>query len=439
MDVVSQLRILKQIYSESTTWDEEMGVSVHRIPSTVTAQELQALEQAGHAPNNWVYPAHDETLAELKRLVERWTLAEAADAFVASLWSAPMIWRALLPGKLLAEAMPEHAYEPYPSSATCQICGLADGGGVDASLQWYFRMIESTPLDGNPHGYVLALRELAAAGQVPQPTASDRYALRRLLTILRELPPKTRYSKIDPLLKKEALLPVRDKYPYRGLLETLGLIGVLDTEAYPGLATTFLPYRKRDERPNTRVEIQAPLAWWDSSVGINERTLAQLFGAYDLTEVSASDKPEPVPALAETVTGALASRKAPRAATPKASPDAGKGPVEAGDVYAVRIREGAWVTVYCHEVKDNRARVEYMDGIYADMPSKAELSQTFRPRRDGRWQCRSASIDSTSWVRRIARGIACPQSELPEPDRFPFHGAKDLAHMANWCFPELKS
>ncbi|WP_245583171.1 hypothetical protein [Paenibacillus daejeonensis] len=182
MDTVNQLRLLKQIISGSTKWDPEKKVSVHPVPATITEQELEQLEGAGHAPNTFVYPKHDETLAELKQLAGRWTIAEAADAFVASLWSAPMVWRALLPGKLLAETMPDHAYEPYPNSATCQICGLAEGAGVDTTLQWYFRMVEGPPLDGNPHGYMLALRELAAAQDTPKPGPSDHYTLRRLLT-----------------------------------------------------------------------------------------------------------------------------------------------------------------------------------------------------------------------------------------------------------------
>ncbi len=111
--------------------------------------------------------------------------------------------------------------------------------------------------------------------------------------------------------------------------------------------------------------------------------------------------------------------------------------MEAGDVYAVRVREGTWVTVYCHEVKDKRARVEFMDGIFTEMPAKHELSQTFRPRRDGRWQSWVASIDSTSWIRRVARAYASPETSLPEPDRIPSQGAKTLSSLASWCFPDL--
>jgi hypothetical protein len=439
MDVVEQLWKLKQIYTHSTKWDEEWKALRHLIPSTVTEDDLKALEQAGHGPHTFVRPDHDETIAELKELAGKWTLAEAAAAFVSSLWSAPVIWRSLLGGKLMADVMPDHEYTPYPSSGTCQICGLSPKNGVDISLEWYWRMTSGTPLDGNPFGYVLALRELSAARVVPAPTEYDRWTFRALLTTLRSLPPRTRPGNAALALKKEKLLPTGSLYAYRELLETLALMGILDTEAYPGMATAFTSYLKRDERPGIRVEIQAPLAWWDSSIGVNSRNLARLFGDYDCSDVSLTDRPEPRPDKKETVTGALENRKAPRAKAPKASPDAGKGEVQAGDVYAVRVREGLWITVYCHEIKDKRAKVEYLDGVFPDMPAKDDLIMTFRPRPDGRWQSWAIAMDSTSWVRRVTREVPCPAAALPEPGRVPFDNAKNLRFMAEWCFPEISS
>ncbi|MHA7965418.1 hypothetical protein ACX93W_14890 [Paenibacillus sp. CAU 1782] len=367
----------------------------------------------------------------------QWTLGEAAGAFISSLWSAPIIWRSLLAGKLIAEAMPEHDYTPYPNSDTCRICGLNAASGTDTTRQWYWRMTSGTPLDGDPFGYVLAFRELASIREAPTPNDYDRYTFRALLTAIRSLPPQMRYSKAAPALKKIGLLPTGKEYGYRDLLENMGLIGLLDTEEYPGMSTAFTSYQKRDERPSIRVEIQAPLAWWDSSIGLNEATLSRLFNGFELSDVSIAEKPIPEPAAKETVAGAFEHKKAPRAKAPKASPHAGTGAAQGGDVYAVRIREGLWLTVYCHEIKDNRVKVEYLDGIFEEMPGKEQLIMSFRPRKDGRWQSWAASMDSASWVRRVARDIQCPASSMPEPDRIPYDNAKNLKFMADWCFPEI--
>ncbi|WP_338540050.1 hypothetical protein [Paenibacillus tundrae] len=439
MDIVNQLRLLKQIYSENMVWDEELQASRHVMPESIPIQDREALETAGRHPNQFIKPQHDETIAELKMLAEHWTLDEAVQAFVASLWSSPMIWRSLLTGKLIASNMPNHEHRPYPSSEICEICGLSVNQAEDKTIQWYWRMTEGTPLDGDPFGHVLALRELIDVKEkdLPVPNEYDRWTFRAVLTVLRTLPPKTRYSKAAALLKKEGLLPTKTEYVYRNLLETLALIGILDTPEHPGLITAFTSYRERDQRPNVRVEVQAPLAWWDSSVGVNEENLARLFHDFDRRNVLLEEKPAQSPPLDETMLGQLVKRKIVRSKVPKASPDAGTGSVQPGDVYAVRVREGVWITVYCHELKDNRVVVEYLDGVFPEMPGKSELIMTVRPRPHERWQCSALAIDSTSWVRRVARNMPQPSSMLPVPDRIPFHHAKDLKHMAGWCFPNL--
>lgn len=438
MKIADQLFLLKQVYSQNGRYDAKLGASVYDMPSTISPEDLAELASRGHTPNSFVCKTHDETLTELKYLAKRWTRQEASNAFIASLWSAAGIWRSLLPGKLMAEVIPAHDYMPYPSSETCQICGIKTGENIDTSQQWYWRMTEGTPLDGDPFGYVLALRELEKETIVPEPNEYDLWTFCALLTVLRSLPPKTRYSKAAQELKKEGLLTGKSEYLYRDLLQTLAFLGILDTPDYPGMATAFTTYVKRDERPSVRVEVQAPLAWWDSTIGINEETLKNLFPGIDLSPVLLTNRPIEQPSKKDTILGAVECKRVPRASAPKPSKDAGKGPAQAGDVYAIRIREGTWVTLYCHEVReDKKVRGEFLEGIFKEMPEKSQLILTFRPRRDGRWQSWVSSIDSTSWVRRVVRETPCPVSTLPEPDRVPYSGAKDLKFLADWCFPEL--
>jgi hypothetical protein len=109
----------------------------------------------------------------------------------------------------------------------------------------------------------------------------------------------------------------------------------------------------------------------------------------------------------------------------------------------VRVRDGAWVTVYCHEVSTRSGKTvyvlcEYLDGVFAYMPAAADLQPRFRGRPDGRWQHWTSSMDSTPWVRRIARGVACPPETAPKPDRIAGGGAQSLKYLADWCFTELR-
>jgi hypothetical protein len=191
-------------------------------------------------------------------------------------------------------------------------------------------------------------------------------------------------------------------------------------------------------------EPQAPLAWWDSSAGVNETALAALFPGVDTSPADLAGRPEPDPPLAGTVTGALAKLRPRRAAAPRTPAIAGQGPAQAGDVYAVRARDGQWITVYCHETGQRgttkAVKTEYLQGVFTEMPTAGQIVPAFQPRvRAGGERCQSwtASLDSTSWVRRIARGVPAPAADLPEPDQVTWERAKNLAHVAWYCFPEI--
>ena len=126
----------------------------------------------------------------------------------------------------------------------------------------------------------------------PAPSEYDRWTFRAIPTTLRGLPPKPRYGKARDALYREKLLPTK---------------------------AAFTTYAQRDQRPNVRVEMQVPLAWWDSSVGINEHVLKTVFTGFDTASVSLARWPTPFPPLAETTTGGLEKMHQPREATSKAS------------------------------------------------------------------------------------------------------------------------
>ncbi len=207
----------------------------------------------------------------------------------------------------------------------------------------------------------------------------------------------------------------------------------MDTPKHPGMAVRFTTYQERDIRPSVQVEVQASLAWWDSSIGINETALEKIFGDMDCSSVSLEDRPEPSPPLSQTVTGGL-SRQRKRLPS---SPDAGKGPIQPGDVYAIRIRDDVWITAYCHRMEGAYAVMEYLDGIFSQMPGKEQIISSYRPRSTGRWQAKTSGMDRTAGIKRIARNIPAPQTELAKPSRICFAAAKDLKHLAGWCFQEL--
>ena len=88
-------------------------------------------------------------------------------------------------------------------------------------------------------------------------------------------------------------------------------------------------------------------------------------------------------------------------------------------------------------MEDNSVIVEYLDGIFSELPLKSQIISAFRPRSSGRWQAKASGLDRTSGVKRIARDIPAPRTDLTAPEKIPYATAASLKNLAWWCFPEL--
>lgn len=426
-------------------WDSETEMTRYLPAKDPSLNGLVALlDSAGIGPDVISHGTHTEIWNRLRLAASSWSLPDAASAFVASLWSAPGTWRSALPGVLLAHSAPEHEIQPWSESSPelCELCGYR-GQPAQVTSEWAFRMAGTTPLDGDPAGYGLALSWLGS--ERPAPTEYDLWALGAVRAVIMSLPPGTRHSKAAAALKAAKIIQ-GDSREYVNFLEALALVGVLAPTDHPGLAERFTSYRERDQRPNTRVECQAPLAWWDTSVGTNgwrDDVFEQLFGHLDVPVVDLdAPRPTPVPVASATTLGGLPARV--RALTTKAQKvpaSIGDGPAAVGDVWAVRVRPDAWVTVYVHAIHTERerpyAQVEYLAGVFSEFPRADQVTLAGQPRHDGRDVQYVHSLEKTPWIRRIAQGLPEPQANEPLPDRGGWQAAKQLQWLASWNFTEL--
>ncbi|WP_242113050.1 hypothetical protein [Luteimonas aquatica] len=359
----------------------------------------------------------------------------AADAYVAALVSADPAWQAVLPAMALGLALPAHEAEPMgPRNPVCRIC-FHDAHPSDRTLAAYFRHKEGSGWsdEAGPTAAMLTLEEAdaLAAGEWPRPTPRDVWVLHTLLDLLRALPAGARYGQARTRIKASGLLAVNTPQRCQSLLESLAFLGVLANADFPGLLQRFTTAAERDRRPSPRIEAPAPLAWWTGGDGVDEALLARLFG-----HLARPAREPAAPARA-----APARRKAPAAAGAKKGPAPLPGPVAAGDVYAVRVREDAWVAAYCHQTRtDHKGAVwgcmEYLDLCGPQPPDAAAAARAgYRDRRGGdRWQSWCRGLDKTAGVKRIATGIAAPAHRQPAPTRIPSGSAADLKHLASWHF-----
>lgn len=400
-----------------------------RVPATVDAADLDELAARGLAPSTFVTLTHDAAVTELRARAREVDERAAADAFVASLGSAPVRWRSLLPATVLGSTLPDHAFDGRPDR-TCDVCFVDPEVTVDTTDAWRSRRTNGSPLPGDVVPYVLALREAPAPW--PAPTPHDVWTLHEVLRTLRELPPGTRPGAAAKAVHRERLLPGRPQHAVTSLLEDLALLGVLQTPEHPGLLTRFTTARERDRRPSVRVEVSAPLGFWTAEHGVHAGVVERLFGHLPVPSTRPADAPAPPPSV-----------RAPRTARTQPLAPHLRGDPAAGDVYAVGCREDAWVLAYCHGVEEHGGRrygrVEYLDGVLDAQPGAEVIAgRGFRGRPDGRWQQLTSQLSTTPRVRRIARDVPVPPDDRPAPTSAPFGTGPSLRHMAGWCFPELR-
>jgi hypothetical protein len=215
------------------------------------------------------------------------------------------------------------------------------------------------------------------------------------------------------------------------IVETLAFAGILEAPPHVGMLSRFVSSRERDARPNMRVEFDAPLGFWRGHHGVNWAHAQQLFG---VAKANAPVSPRTHP-------------------SPKVSPSGGRGrgltarhrspvprrPAASGDVWAVTVRQDAWVALFVWDVATTRgqtyALVEYLDWFGTEptwsSPPVQIRSDAHRARRP-MW---------LHGLHRLTGALLLAETQPPPHEAMPtarWHGgAKDAAQLAVWCFPEL--
>lgn len=417
--------LLERIYLDGATYFDADGRYLHKVPSTFSAQDLQSLAAAGLPPNALSTMSHDEAVTRLRELAARVDLRKAAAAFVTSLSSADLSWQSVLPAVCLGLAMPAHDFLPMSdTNPICRVCFHDARSAVDLTERALFRSIQGTGWGGDGPVEAVAALEFALAEPIwPQPGEHDAWTFHSVLELLAGLPAGSRYSVARKQLKAAKLLSANTVYRCESTLEALSFISVIENAGHPGLLTAWTSAVERDQRPNTRVEVPAPLAWWSADDGVNNAVVERLFG--DLRKPAAQPS---APVVA----------KPKRATAPRVTGRSLPGPVAAGDVYAVRLREDLWTAVYCHAVADDpeRGLVEYLD-VLTPAPATPEQLEgvAYRDRHNGkRWQAWCTGLAKTTGVRRVAQGVIAPAHAQTREDTGLRTGAKDLRYTADLHF-----
>jgi hypothetical protein len=252
------------------------SVAMTYIPPVLSTAEQEALRASGVQPGRLVKVRHDEALDRLREAIGKADRERIGAAFVASLGSHPLVYRAALRSYAVGAHMPRHSWTGRDRNPTCEVCGMAKSIEVDLVQVEAQRYLSGIAGFTEPFSAAYDL-ELFDGLPPAEPVKGDRDTLRQLLKLVHGSSEKETATQ---LVKKSSGLTTGDQYVRSYPIETLGYCGVLETPEHKGFFKGHVAFADRQARPHARIEMEPPAAWWRGKYGINEEALAFFLGRW---------------------------------------------------------------------------------------------------------------------------------------------------------------
>ena len=235
-----------------------------RKKHSVSAEELAYAQKMGVVVEDRPITL-DRALDVLDRVFEAVSLEDAAQAFLYSLSSRDVDYRYILASYAYARSwfsFDRGQTEEVPEKLTGSFFNWVKhkGGGIWGTI-------------GKP---IFFLEQFAP---MERRTASDVDVeiLRSILELADSMENKASGSALATAIRTAKLLPCNQAEAV-GIVESLGICGILDAPGHPGFLHSFTPPLERDTG-DLRQSLSYPLNWWHGANGVNWENAAGAFGA----------------------------------------------------------------------------------------------------------------------------------------------------------------
>ena len=206
----------------------------------------------------------DQALDVLERCFEAVSLEDAAQAFLYSLPSRDVDYRYILASYVYARSwfsFDRGRTQEVPKRLTGTFFNWVKhkGGGICGTIGkpiFYLEQFASMERRAMSDGDVEVLRSILQLADSMEDEASGT-----------ALAAAIRTSKLLPCNQAEAV----------GIVETLGICGILEAPGHPGFLHSFTPPLERDTG-DLRQSLSYPLNWWHGANGVNWGNVAEVFG-----------------------------------------------------------------------------------------------------------------------------------------------------------------
>ena len=233
-----------------------------RKKQSVNAEELAYAQKMGVVVEDQPI-THDQAIDILEQVIEAVSLKDAAQAFLYSLSSRDVDYRYILASFVYARSwfsFDRGRTQEVPEKLTGTFFNWVKhkGGGIWGTI-------------GKPIFYLeqFASMERRTASDV------DVEIARSILELADSMEDDVSGTALATAIRTAKLLPCNQAEAV-GIIETLGICGILDAPGHPGFLHSFTPPLERDTG-DLRQSLSYPLNWWHGVDGVNWENAAEVF------------------------------------------------------------------------------------------------------------------------------------------------------------------
>lgn len=259
----------------ATYWNG--GMWGHKAP---TAEDYEQAKAEGYMFDPIPMRTHDETLRDLRRVLNKISAEDVAKAFLYSLSTRKLEYRSALGSYYYALAIPDHSHSDL---GTCYFCNWLPIREVDLPEMEFSDYnvfnFERYKWGGTRHTHLeYSLFDLEQFLLLPKvtPTDADWNILKSILHAMEELSPSKKAGAYRELITKKKLLK-SNKDEVEVLLDILGICGVLSSKDAQCYCDCFVDVWHRSPKEHTN-DYTYPVNWWHVSDGVNEERFLKVFG-----------------------------------------------------------------------------------------------------------------------------------------------------------------
>lgn len=222
--------------------------------------------------------SHDEIGRRIKTAVAKIEKEEVVDAFLYSLSTRQLEYRSFLSSYCIGKSLVEHSFtpSPEPNEDICAICELHTyefEDPIEFNTINYFKYKDGACFDS----LIQILFDLEQFPKLPvvKPVENDYKILADLKKIIEESEPDDRISQLKKNISKTFKSNEGERL---GVLEILGVIGILHDDIHFGYDKKFVTYPEREHRPIRNDDVGYPARWWQGKFGIDHEKWEYWFG-----------------------------------------------------------------------------------------------------------------------------------------------------------------